>query len=305
MNSSEIEVFLTIIRHGNISNASKHLYISQSTISQKIKSLEEKLGVTLFIRSKGISNVELTQEGKHFHKIAMRWEDLLEESQMIKEKHFNQKLSIAAVDSIHNYVMSEIYRTLVLDNKEINYFFRTHQSPEIHSLVESNIVDIGFLLEERYSKSLIKEKYFKEDMVLLMNKNINPDLINNLQQLDLTKEIFIDWGTNYRVWRAKNIGIETTLGVQVDTGLLLKDFFEEEKTWSIIPISLAKNIIKDYDAYLIAFQNNVPFRTCFLVYSKYNNKVIQTVEKLKGKRNTINKNLEIKSDLITKVIQAD
>lgn len=39
MNTSEIEAFLAVVRYGNISKAAKQSFISQSTISQRIKSV--------------------------------------------------------------------------------------------------------------------------------------------------------------------------------------------------------------------------------------------------------------------------
>lgn len=46
----------------SFSGASKKLYISQSAVSQSIKSLEKKLGRQLFIRS--TKSVKLTPDGE-------------------------------------------------------------------------------------------------------------------------------------------------------------------------------------------------------------------------------------------------
>ena len=66
MNTSEIEAFLAVVRSGNISKASKQLFISQSTISQRIKSLETKLEVRLIERSKGVTSIKLSHDGETF-----------------------------------------------------------------------------------------------------------------------------------------------------------------------------------------------------------------------------------------------
>ena len=46
----------------SFSDASKQLFISQSAVSQSVKVLEKKLGITLFIRS--TKRVQLTPEGE-------------------------------------------------------------------------------------------------------------------------------------------------------------------------------------------------------------------------------------------------
>ena len=152
MNSSEIEAFLAVVRSGNISKASKQLFISQSTISQRIKTLETKLDVRLIERSKGITSIKLSNEGEKFYKIALQWEQLMTDSKMLKQKQYVQNISIAGVDSIVNFVLNDVFRNIVKENPSISYFFRTHQSDEIYTLIEENSVDIGFILQERVSE---------------------------------------------------------------------------------------------------------------------------------------------------------
>ena len=55
-------VFQEVARMGNISAAAQNLYISQSAVSQSIKTLERKLGQPLFIRS--TKKVQLTPAGQ-------------------------------------------------------------------------------------------------------------------------------------------------------------------------------------------------------------------------------------------------
>ena len=56
------KVFYYVATSLSFSEASKHLYISQSAVSQSIKVLEKKLGISLFIRS--TKRVQLTPEGE-------------------------------------------------------------------------------------------------------------------------------------------------------------------------------------------------------------------------------------------------
>ena len=49
------KVFYHVAVSLSFSEASKQLFISQSAVSQSVKVLEKKLGITLFIRSTGAS----------------------------------------------------------------------------------------------------------------------------------------------------------------------------------------------------------------------------------------------------------
>ena len=56
------KVFYHVATTLSFSEASRQLYISQSAVSQSVKTLEKKLGTPLFIRS--TKSVQLTPEGE-------------------------------------------------------------------------------------------------------------------------------------------------------------------------------------------------------------------------------------------------
>lgn len=63
MQIEQLNSFLVTYRIGNISEASKQLYISQQGLSRQIRSLEQNLGVELFERSRsGVSPTEIADQ---------------------------------------------------------------------------------------------------------------------------------------------------------------------------------------------------------------------------------------------------
>lgn len=292
MNTTEIDAFLAVVRYGNISKASRQLYISQSTISQRIKSLEEKLDVKLIERSKGISKIRLTKVGEQFYKIALKWEQLLTDAKMLKQKKYNQNISIAGVDSINNYILNDIFRDIEKSNPTTSYFFRTHQSYEIYTLVEDNTVDIGLILQERISETIVKEEFFREELVLVLNRKIESDKSVTLDSLDATKELYINWGHVFTLWHEKHFGYAGTLGVEVHTGVLINEFLKSEEYWAIIPVSMAKQFSKGNNLQIIKFNKKKPYRICYLIYDSNN----------ENAENTYNVILKYKDLIDTKII---
>ena len=63
MTRPEIEAFLSICQHKSISKAAEALYIGQSSLSTRLKTLEETLGTPLLLRGKGKREVTLTAQG--------------------------------------------------------------------------------------------------------------------------------------------------------------------------------------------------------------------------------------------------
>lgn len=292
MNTSEIEAFLAVVRMGNISKAAKQLYISQSTISQRIKALETKLEVRLIERSKGITSIKLSSQGENFYKIALQWEQLMTDSKMLKQKQYDQSISIAGVDSVNDFVLKDIYRNLVSNNESTSYFFRTHQSDEIYTLVEDYTVDIGFILQERVSESVIKEEFFREELVLVLNRAQNSEIPVTLSTLAAKKELFINWGHEYSLWHEKHFGYAGTLGVEVHTGHLINEFLRTEEYWAVIPVSMAKDFSKTANLQIVRFKKDRPIRICYLIYDKNNKNVKSVYSSIIQYKDTINDKLK-------------
>ncbi|MEK0242856.1 LysR family transcriptional regulator [Klebsiella variicola] len=59
---TQLEVFIKIVEHGNLSHAAKELNLSPSAVSKNISLLEERLGTVLLIRT--TRSVSLTQHGR-------------------------------------------------------------------------------------------------------------------------------------------------------------------------------------------------------------------------------------------------
>lgn len=64
MNTTQLECFMEVANFLNFSRAAEHLRITQPAVSHQINTLEDELGVKLFLRSS--KNVRLTPEGSQF-----------------------------------------------------------------------------------------------------------------------------------------------------------------------------------------------------------------------------------------------
>ena len=70
MELRQLKYFVKSAEYLNFSEAAKHLYITQSTLSQQIKQLEFELGFSLFYRNSRC--IELTEAGEEFLPFAKR-----------------------------------------------------------------------------------------------------------------------------------------------------------------------------------------------------------------------------------------
>ncbi len=60
--SPALEAFLAVVKHKTVHGAAEHIHLTQTAVTQRIRTLEQRLSTTLFIRSK--RGMALTQEGE-------------------------------------------------------------------------------------------------------------------------------------------------------------------------------------------------------------------------------------------------
>ena len=81
MKLTQLEYFCVAARYHNITKAAKELFVTQPSISNAIKALEEEFGVNLFFRNN--NKLTLTPEGEIFYKSA---EELLAHADSVESE---------------------------------------------------------------------------------------------------------------------------------------------------------------------------------------------------------------------------
>lgn len=145
-NLSLYRIFHTVAKTGNISKASKELFISQPAISKSISKLEASLEVTLFHRNS--RGVVLTEEGKIlFESTSSAFETLELANQRI------EKIKSLGIGQIRIGVSTTLCKFLMLPYLKsfIEAYPHTKVTIECHStfhtlkLLEENKLDIGLI----------------------------------------------------------------------------------------------------------------------------------------------------------------
>lgn len=137
------KVFYYVAQSLSFSEASRHLYISQSAVSQSIKTLEKKLGQPLFIRS--TKKVQLTPAGQLLFKhvepamnLIRRGENQLHDSQGLGLG----QLHIGASDTICRYFLVPYFREFHQRFPDIPLKVTNATSLQCVDLLEQGKVDL-------------------------------------------------------------------------------------------------------------------------------------------------------------------
>ncbi len=286
MNIDQIKTFLAIVDYGNFSVAAERLFITQSNVSKRLESLEEELGVKLVLRKKGYRTIELTEYGLKYVPVARDMLSLLQIGNNLKNMEDIKKIRIASVDAVNNYTLVPLFQQHLKQYPNVKLSILTHHSNEIHSLVESNLADIGFVFSRINYSYIVSKPIYRELMYLVCNKdskyyeNYDPAL------LDPHKEVYLYWGHDFQQWHNRYINPDEHNFIHVNVGAMIQLYLQEKDSWGIAPMSVIEAIrLRNPNSNIVYYRlkDNPPPRICYEITHRnpnsYQKKIIQGFEK--------------------------
>ena len=139
-----LEVFLTVVEKNSFSLAASKLYLSQSTVSTAISTLENTLGVTLLVRN-ARKRLELTEDGKLLYPIARRIVESCDDLQaMFQNKERMPLLLIGASNVPSQYILPDLMSDFLQTCPSCRYVLEQGDSMQVHQMLEKGSVHIGF-----------------------------------------------------------------------------------------------------------------------------------------------------------------
>lgn len=142
----QYKVFKAVADSGNISNAARDMYISQSAVSQQIHSLEENLGVRLFSRSK--KGVTLTKDGATLYEYVAAALSLLEsgEAKLEETKELTSgEIVIGASNTITDGYLLPFLQKYHKLYPGVRVRILNGTSKRVMGYLDTGVVDIAFV----------------------------------------------------------------------------------------------------------------------------------------------------------------
>ena len=208
------KIFYETARFSSFSLAAKHLYISQSAISQCINQLEKDLNTQLFIRSR--RGVSLTKEGKILFQTVETAIQYLEQGETIltRLQHLESgSLFIAAGDTITTHFLLPYLELFHKTYPEIRIEMGNSYSHQMLDLVKEGKADLAFVNLPIEDDELSIEPCFEIHDIFVCGSDYR--LKSSYTWKDIAKEALILLETNSssrqfldKEFASKNISLE-------------------------------------------------------------------------------------------------
>ncbi|WP_196593128.1 LysR family transcriptional regulator [Pectinatus sottacetonis] len=166
MTLQQLKYIIEIVNSGSISTAAQKLFISQPSLSNAVKSLEQEFGIEIFIRTN--RGVSLSSDGQNFLSYARQ---ILEQTDLLEKHYLNKKPSrrLFAISTQHYAFSVNAFVNLIRDYAEDEYEFtlRETKTHEILDDVKDMRSEIGVIYLSSFNEQVINKILHDNDLIFI------------------------------------------------------------------------------------------------------------------------------------------
>ncbi|EWH12322.1 NirY protein [Catenovulum agarivorans DS-2] len=180
------KTFLTICQVHSFSAAAQMLHVTQTTVTARIKNLEQQLGCKLFVRNKG--GAKLTANGLHFEPYARQ---IVETSLAIKRNiplpyDLDNRLAIGCDLTLWNPIAAKWLTAIQTHWPDLVITMDVNDSKHLYEKMQDGLIDIVISHQTFYSQNTQIDHLLDEKLVQVQSSD------------SALPYIFIDWGETFK-----------------------------------------------------------------------------------------------------------
>lgn len=247
MTQAEIEAFLAVCHHRSISHAAQALFLSQPSLSTRIKTLEREVGCSLLRRQPGHREIQLTPAGERFLRLATRQQELWRQMLAVGADSQEQAiLRIAAFNSIGSYLLPAAYDRFLKQAPAVQLQVQEWIGSSRPALHDAEAPDLIFTNASETGAALtfLSTPFLSESMVFLCAAGADyPELVS-VAELSVGDEVYIDWDDRFAQWH-RTVFHNAMPPITLQTMEQLRFFLSQGKNWALVPASVAAGALTD------------------------------------------------------------
>lgn len=194
MNTKQLEYFISVAESLSFTKTAEKFYISQTAVTQQIKTLEEQIQVILFTRSK--RHVELTPAGKIFlseaRTIVKNINDAIIKTQQFANGFFGT-LNIGVLIGYEKNKIQQYLKKFSQLYPNISMEICSNEMTDLLDLIKNNLMDLAFVInpENQPLKDFEYKTVQRYSLVALLPPGHPLFNENSIDLIDLQNEKFI------------------------------------------------------------------------------------------------------------------
>ncbi len=284
MDFDQLRAFYVVAQTKNFTKAAEILHLVQSTVTMRIKQLEEAVGKPLFIRDK--RNVEITQAGLALLPYAERILKLAQEGlhEVAALEPYEDRFTIGSLDSIWSFMLEPILKEYHLRYPQIAVRTKTGHSSDVIQYLLDHIIQIGIVYIPPTLPNFEVIPFYDDEIVLVGAPDHSVTRqgsvhVNDLASLPL---LFVNWGPPFHDWILEALPLGYVPKLQVDKAALAIDFVKEGLGVSLVTRSSVKADLAAGKLHEIVIEGSSPPKRSAYIVLPRDKKNRPSVEKWLG-----------------------
>jgi DNA-binding transcriptional LysR family regulator len=196
----QLKTFQKLVEFKNIQRVSEELYISQSSVINRIKTLEEELGFNLL--SRNVRGIQLSHQGMQFVSFVDKTVELIEKgAQEIKNsKHRPNSFTIASVPTVTTYFLPSILEKFKNIHPDVEVHVYAANTSKILDWVINGVIDVGLIRGPFQYKGVEAEKLFSDPIIPVFYKDHCWANKKYVTPIDFLKETILALDRKSSIW---------------------------------------------------------------------------------------------------------
>ena len=192
MNIEHIRAFLEVTSTGSFQLAAEQLKVTQSTVSARIKSLEERLRQQLFHRKR--NGVVLTTGGHQFHSSAVRIVRAWEEGQQVASlpEGLSSLISIGIEENHCSLLMPLLLDQFADAMPNVATTMLVEPSNLLMAKLRAGLLDVAVLYDPQHCAEASVEFLLQDELVMYSTTK------REVEDGIVPGYVFVDWGDTFR-----------------------------------------------------------------------------------------------------------
>lgn len=228
MDISLARTFLTIFEQGSFINAANILNVTQSTVSARIRSLEDQLGMKLFVRDR--SGATPTPAGLRFQRHAVGMVRIWEQAQLeisLPEMYQGSLVVGGQVSLWGGFLLNWLAEmTRAKTNVAVRAQFG-YSNVLMQRLIDGTM-DLGVMYTPELRPGFKVERLFDDEIVLVSSEKGDVEGLGK-------RYVYVDWGPEFQQDHSLNFPDTVRPGIHMELGALGLGFFLENEATGYFP----------------------------------------------------------------------
>lgn len=259
MDIEQVRTFLAVAANGSFLEAASRLYVTQSTVSARIHSLEDYLGNRLFVRNR--SGASLTPAGRRFLRHAKSLVLTLEQArhEVGLPSGFRASISVGARIALWEDFLPQWLGAMRASAPDISVRSEIGFEEDLMRRLIEGTLDIGLMYTPQHSPGLQVEPLFDETLVLLTT-----DPARRWRHDDY---VHVDWGPAFHAQHSNRFPDLERPALVANIGWLGVQIILANGGSCYLPIRMARRFIENRQLFAVPDSPHFPL-PAYMVFAR-------------------------------------